>query len=82
MGSAGVLQAAQPRAAQAGQRVLEGVQEGAAQHRPEQRPQEGLQDEVDQDRRPAADGHEDHRPRVVEGLLDVLVKFQGRRLGE
>lgn len=81
-GSPGVLEAAEPRAAQASEGVLEGVEEGAAQHCPEQRAEEGLQDEVDQHGRPAADRHEDHRPGVVEGLLDVFVKLEGRVLGQ
>lgn len=81
-GRPGVLQAAQPRAAEPGQGVLERVEEGAAEDCPEQRAEEGLQDEVDQDGRPAADRHEDHCPGVVEGLLDVFVKLQGGRLGQ
>ena len=58
------------------------MEEGPAEHCPEQRAEEGLQDEVDQHRRPAADSHKDHRPRVVEGLFDVFIKLQGRRLGQ
>lgn len=73
------VQALQPVTAQARQRALEGVQEGAAQHGPEQRPQEGLQDEVDQHRGAAAQAHEQHGPGVVEGLLDGLVEAQRQR---
>ena len=79
-GGPAVLQAAEPGAAEPGQGVLEGVEEGAAEHGPEQRAEEGLQDEVDQHRGAAADAHEDHGPRVVKGLFDVLVKLQGRRV--
>lgn len=75
------LQAAEPRAAEPGQGVLEGVEESAAQHCPEQRAEEGLQDEVDQDSCPAADSHKDHRPRVVKGLFDVFVKLEGGWVG-
>lgn len=70
------VQTLQPVAAQARERALEGVQEGAAQHGPQQRPQEGLQDEVDEHRGAAAQAHEQHSPRVVEGLLDGLVEAQ------
>lgn len=80
-GRPGFLQAGEPRAAEPGQGVLEGVQEGAAEHCPEQRAEEGLQDEVDQDSRSATDRHKDHRPRVVEGLFDVFVKLEGRGVG-
>lgn len=79
-GRPGVLQAAEPGAAEAGQGVLEGVEEGAAEHGPEKRPEEGLQDEEDQHGRPAADGHEDKSPHIVEGLFDVFVELEGRRL--
>lgn len=70
------VQALQPVAAQARQRALEGVQEGAAQHGPQQRPQEGLQDEVDEHGGAAAQAHEQHGPGVVEGLLDGLVEAE------
>lgn len=73
------VQAAQPQAAQARERALERVQEGAAQHGPEQRPQEGLEDEVHEHRGPAAQAHEQHRARVVESLFDGLIEAQSQR---
>lgn len=60
--------------------MFEWMEEGSAEDSPKQRAEEGLQDEVDQNGSSAADSHEDHGSGVVEGLFDVFVELEGRRL--